>query len=189
MNPHILFRLGGIALILAGIAYLADTVADELVPGNVFGIGNFVSLFGLYGMMAIFFYQNTRAKHLGLLAFAFNFTGLSGLVAVAFLNNLVLPKLPAETVAEILSGSALAGLIATGVVFLIGGLLMALTVWRTQAFPRASAVLYGLGVIPVALPPLVPALATTIGGVAISVVLIVWGMTLIRNPEPPAAAA
>jgi hypothetical protein len=182
MGSGFLYVAGGLALILSGGAYLADTLLDILVPGNRFGIGLLVPLSGLLGMTAVFFFQNDNGRLLGFIAFLLNFLGLAGLVAVAFLNNLVLPDLPPEMVGRIMAGRTLGFFIAVGVVFLAGALLMAVTVWRAGKFPRPTAVIYGLAAIPVALPPVFPSAATELGGAAIGAVLVIWGLTLVRWP-------
>lgn len=181
MSNSVLYRLGGIALILAGLAYITDTVIDFLLPENMYGVGMLVSLLGLYGMTALFLFQNEKGGVVGLLAYIFNFTGLSGLVAIAFFNNLVKNKLEPDVIKLILSGEALAFFIAVGVVFLIGALLMGVTIWRVGKLPKVGALFYVAGAVPVAIPPLFPKLAVEAGGIGISLALIIWGSSLLYS--------
>ncbi len=181
MNISFLYRMGGLALILSGAAYLLDTGLDALYPGNMFGVGILVSLLGLFGMTAIFFYQYENSKILSFSAYILNFVGLSGLVAIAFFNNLVKPKLAPEVVQEILSGEALIFFALVGFVFLAGALLMGVAVWIAGKLPKSGAVIYALGAIPVALPPFFPNFAIELGGVAIAAALILWGGSLLMS--------
>ena len=82
MSSSSLYRLAGLAAILAGIAYFLDTAVDYLLPNNVLGIGIFVSLFGLHGLTGAFLYQREVGGRLNVIGYAVNFTGLAALIGL-----------------------------------------------------------------------------------------------------------
>lgn len=189
MQINTLSRLGGAALMLSGAFYICDTVADWISPGNTFGIGIGVSCFALLGMAALYAFALREQGLIGLLAYIVTSIGLTGLAGVALFNNLFLPLLQPETIGMLLSGPGLIYFITTGVSFLVGGVFLTISVWRAPNLPKSTAVIYMIGCIPVSLPPVFPSIATELGGLAISIALIAWGLILARTSHPVGEAA
>jgi hypothetical protein len=181
MQINTLSRLGGAALMLSGTFYICDTVADWLSPGNTFGIGIGVSCFALLGMASLYAFALRAQGLVGILAYVLTSIGLTGLAGISLFNNLFRPLLEPETIGMLLSGPGLIYFIATGVFFLVGGVLLAVSVWQTPFLPRSTAIIYLIGCIPVSLPPVFPSIATELGGLAISIALIAWGLVLART--------
>ncbi len=188
MQTKTLVKLGGFALIVAGAFYIADTLVDWAAPANRFGIGIGVSLFALMGVSALYLSALRSQGWLGLLGYIFTSMGLTGLAGIALFNNLIRPALAPEVIGDLFAGPVLTYFITTGVLFLIGGLFLAPAVWRSGQLPKISAPIYLLGCIPVALPPVFPAIATELGGLAISAALIIWGVTLMGHMTNPKGA-
>ena len=178
MKSSTLFQLSGVAAIIAGVAYLTDTILDFTHPGNLLGVGLWVSLFGLHGLTGLFLRQREPGGILNIIGYILNFTGLSALIGVVFVNNFIVPKLDAGINQALFSGPTLAAFITVGVVYLSGVLVFGTAIWRNGIFSRPATALYMLGSIPVALPPVFSAHIVTIGGVLISVSLIWFGCQL-----------
>ncbi len=175
MPSTTLYRLSGLAAILAGLAYVADTALDWLWPGNVLGIGLWVSILGLHGLTGLFLRQRQPGGALNVMGYFLNFTGLAALIGVAFANNFIVPRLDTAVTQVVFTGSTLAAFIIVGVVFLIGVFVFGAALWRTGIFSRVAVGLYMLGSIPVALPPVFPESVVTVGGLLVSLSIIWFG--------------
>ena len=186
MQSANLVKLGGLALVVSGAFYAADTLVDWLSPGNQFGVGIGVSLFGLLGLPALYLVALRPHGLPGLFAHILTSAALTGLAGIALFNNLLRPQLEPEVIGALLGGPALIYFLGTGVSLLAGGILLAYVAWKSDLLPNFTAPLYLLGCIPVALPPLFPAVATEFGGLAISASLIAWGFSLLSASEPEA---
>lgn len=189
MRTSVLLRLSGLSLLLSGCLYIADTIADFLVPGNTYGIGIFVSLTGLYGVAGLFFRQRDKATPWDLSAYVLFSTGLAALIGIAFANNFILPKLETPVLGSIMGGATLAAFITVGVVYLVGALGFALSIWRLGVSARMPCLLVALGSIPVSMPPLFPAYAVETGGLLISIAMLLWGRELLTDRESQTVTA
>lgn len=183
MSTTTLYRLAGLAAILAGIAYLSDTALDYLQPQNTLGVGIFVSLFGLYGLAGLFSFQREQGGYLNLVGYVLNSTGLAALIGVVFTNNFILPNLETAVIQELFAGPLLPIFITIGVIYLIGVLLFSAALWRANLFSKYAIGLYALGSIPAALPNVFPAIIVTIGGILVSIGIAWLGTQLWRGLE------
>lgn len=181
MSSVTLFRLSGLAAILAGLAYISDTVLDWLWPGNVWGVGLLVSLLGLHGLTGLFLRQQEEGGVLNLVGYFLNFTGLAALIGVVFANNFIVPRLDTAVAEAVFTGSTLFAFIAVGILFLVGVWTFSVALWRVGLFSRAAIGVYALGAVPVALPPVFPDTAVTVGGLLVGIGIIWLGGQLWRG--------
>ena len=181
MSSLSLYRLAGLAAILAGIAYFLDTAFDYLLPNNVLGIGIFVSLFGLHGLTGAFLYQREVGGRLNVIGYAVNFTGLAALIGLVFTNNFILPNLETAVIQELFSGPLLPIFITVGATYLLGALLFSVALWRGNIFSKIAITLYAVGSIPVALQNVFPAIIVTIGGMMVGLGIAWFGSQLWRG--------
>lgn len=176
MTSSKLYQLSGLAAILAGLAFIADTLLDILLPGNTLGIGIFVSLFGLHGLTGLFLFQREKGGWLNVIGYFLNFTGLAALIGIAFANNFIFSRLDTAVIQELFRGSLLPVFISVGVIYLIGVWVFSGALWRGHHFARWAIAIYALGSIPVAMPNVFPAIMTNIGGfmVGLSIAWLGW---------------
>lgn len=178
MNSTNLLRLSGISAILAGIAYILDTIFDFAFPDNMLGIGIFVSLFGLYGLAGLFVRQRAEGGWLNLIGYVLNSMGLAALIGVVFTNNFVVSALEKDVVEDLFSGSLLIAFISVGVIYLLGVLVFGMALWRGGVFSKSAIVLYIMGSIPVALPPVFPEAVVSLGGIMVALGIMWLGVQL-----------
>lgn len=189
MTPLRFSNYSGIALILAGSAYILDTALDELAPGSAVGLGALVPFFGLVGFPA--FWMTLRPptdSHFAVLVFVLVMIGIAGLAPVTFLVNRVLPEMTPDAAMAILASVRLE-FIVIGSLFLISALLLLVLAWRSDWPTRLGAGLFALGAIPVALPPLMPPQLVTAGGLLVASALLLWGYRLLKAPSADIGAA
>ena len=163
---------------MAGLAYIIDTGLDWFLPGNILGVGLWVSIFGLHALTGAILRQREQSGVLNVVGYFLNFTGLAMLIGVVFTNNFIVPRLDTAVVEALFTGPTLAAFIAIGVVFLVGVWVFSAALWRGGIFSRVAIGLYALGAVPVALPPVFPQAAVTTGGLLISAALIWFGVQL-----------
>ncbi|MFV0383034.1 hypothetical protein, partial [Paracoccus sp. (in: a-proteobacteria)] len=108
--------------------------------------------------------------------------GLSGLAAVTFIVNLMLPGLPAEVRGQVV-GAVATPFAVTGLIFLGSALLICLSAWHRGNPLRVGVLLYLVGAAVVASRPLLPAALQTLDGVLIGMALLIWGCCLFAASE------
>lgn len=165
MSSAKLYQLSGLAAILAGLAFISDTLLDVALPANTLGVGIFVSLFGLHGLTGLFLYQREKGGWLNVTGYFLNFTGLAALIGIAFANNFIFSRLDTAVIQELFSGPLLGLFIAVGVIYLVGALLFSTALWRVNYFSRVIIFLYAVSSVPVAMPNVFPTVLTHIGGI------------------------
>ena len=172
-------QYSGLALIVAGIAYILDTVVEAIAPSASPGFGVIVPALSLVGFPALWMSLRKPARsHFANVVFVFGMLGIAGLAPVTFINNRILPEMPRDAVMAFLAGLR-PELIVIGAVFLLSALLLFALAWRSGRLMRVSAALYALGAIPVALPPLMPPILVEAGGLMVASAMLLWGYRLV----------
>jgi len=179
MTSDAFSKYSGLALILAGIAYILDTGVEAVAPGASPGLGVIVPPLSLVGFPAFWMSLRKPAHgHFANVVFVFGMLGIAGLAPVTFINNRIFPDMAPEAVMALLANIR-PELITIGVVFLLSALLLFALAWRSGGLVRASAGLYALGAIPVALPPLMPPILVEAGGLMVASAMLLWGYRLV----------
>lgn len=182
-------KYSGVALIIAGLAYILDTVVEAIAPSVSPGFGVIVPALSLVGFPA--FWMSLRKSshgHLANAVFVLGMVGIAGLAPVTFIMNRIVPQMPQEAAMALLA-SVRPELIVIGVVFLLSALLLFVLAWRSDRLTRASAGLYVVGAIPVALPPLMPPILVEFGGVMVASAMLLWGFRLVAAGAVNASAS
>lgn len=182
-------KYSGVALIIAGLAYVLDTVVEAIAPSVSPGFGVIVPALSLVGFPA--FWMSLRKSshgHFANVVFVLGMVGIAGLAPVTFIMNRIVPEMPQEAAMALLA-SIRPELIVIGVLFLLSALLLFVLAWRSDRFTRVSAGLYALGAIPVALPPLMPPILVEIGGLAVASAMLIWGFRLVNGSALDASAS
>lgn len=179
MTTDAFSKYSGMALIVAGIAYVLDTAVEAVAPGVSPGFGVVVPALSLAGFPAFWMSLRKPAhSHFANVVFVLGMLGIAGLAPVTFLMNRILPGMPPEEAMALL-GSIRAELIVIGVVFLLSALLLFALAWRSDRLTRVSAGIYAFGAIPVALPPLMPPVLVEVGGMMVASAMLLWGYRLV----------
>jgi hypothetical protein len=182
-------KYSGVALIIAGLAYIADTVVEAVAPGASPGLGVIVPPLSLVGFPG--FWMSLRKPTQGQFAnvvFVLGMLGIAGLAPVTFINNRIFPEMPPETVMALLA-ILRTELITIGVVFLLSAMLLLALAWRSDRLTRIGAGLYALGAIPVSLPPLMPPILVEAGGLMVASAMLLWGFRLVAADAVGAGAS
>ncbi len=183
MNASRFQILSGSCLCLAGGAYLLDTALDAAFPLASPGLGALVPVFGLIGFTGFWkSLENEGQGVFGLLTYALAMAGLSGLAIVTFLFNRLAPDLSPDALGAVLN-AVRTELMVIGAIFLISAVLVCIVAWKADPAKRTGALAYAIGAIPVALPPLFPEPIVTVGGISVSLGLLVWGASLLAGAK------
>lgn len=164
---------------IAGVAYVLDTVVEAIEPGASPGFGVVVPALSLVGFPA--FWMSLRRQpsgHFASIVFVLGMLGIAGLAPVTFINNRIIPRMPKDMAMELLA-SIRPELIVIGVVFLVSALLLFVFAWRSDKIMRVGAGLYAVGAIPVSLPPLMPPILVETGGLMVASAMLIWGWRLL----------
>lgn len=124
-------------------------------------------------VVALFARVGSRAGHFGIVAFALNFVAVTLLVGVEFVTNLVFPRLDDATITDLRQGPLGAMLVIASILFLVGTVAFAASLWRGEGPPRTALLLYAAGAIPVSLRAAVPEQALQ-AGLLVLAVAVCW---------------
>ena len=179
MSRSSLYRLSAVAALLSGgciivsklLAFLPDPQA-----GEVFDF--FSPLFGLFAFLGIYPWQREQSGRFGGVAFIVAFVGLALVLCLDFFGAFIRLQLPEDTMAQLMNGSA--GIVAalSGLVFLVGEILFAISVMRAGVFPRLAAWLFLIGFIPVPLVGMFPFGIVAAGSVLAGIGIAWWVLSL-----------
>lgn len=160
-------RLGLVAFALGGVAnVVADVTPLAVMRGlNLAGVAA-----GLVGLGAVHALGAREAGLAGALAYGLAMLGLTGIAGFLFADAVILPQLPAATVAELTSGPAGLAIFAAVVLYVAGTLALVAALWRAGRTPRGALAVWAAGTVPtlaaIALPPVVMTLAEAAVGLA-----------------------
>jgi hypothetical protein len=203
-----LTRAAGVSAALAGLLYItvqfihpAETVASVSTPAwaVVAFMTVAIGVFGLIGVTGVYLRQVRETGLLGIIGFLLFGTFLLTAAAFSFVEALVLPAIVADApdvVADILAifsgapadGSlgALEGLstFAFGV-YLLGGLLFGIAIFRARVLSRWAGILLAAGALSTLLVPLLPHAVGRFAAVPVGLALTWLGYTLWADRRKP----
>ncbi len=203
-----LTRAAGVSAALAGLLYItvqfihpAETVASVSTPAwaVVAFMTVAIGVFGLIGVTGVYLRQVRETGLLGIIGFLLFGTFLLTAAAFSFVEALVLPAIVADApdvVADILAifsgapadGSlgALEGLstFAFGV-YLLGGLLFGIAIFRARVLSRWAGILLAAGALSTLLVPLLPHAVGRFAAVPVGLALTWLGYSLWADRRKP----
>lgn len=209
MSSTTLYRLSGGTLIAASLLSIVNSILGYVFPSPnttpqqymslpwllvtlVILIGSLLFVIGLPGM---YLRQAGRAGVLGLVGFIMVFFGI--LLQGATFSTLQVTVLPwlAQVAPKLLEGNNLPVgvfllLLVSGLLYIIGAILLGIATMRARVFPRWTGVLLiiaGIGLL-LTLPPLPPilgAIIETVSFIALSVAFLWCGYALITQEPLP----
>ncbi|GAA1813016.1 hypothetical protein GCM10009682_37730 [Luedemannella flava] len=182
-----LLRWGAVSGVILGLSVgvpglIEAFTGETAVTSAVIGLG---AAFGAPALTALYLRQAEAAGRFGAIAYATNLIGLGLFAGVGFALNLVVFYLDEATVATLLAGPTRVALLASAVVFVVGTLLFTVSMVRAGAFPRISAIGYGLSLTLLALlAPLPDTVFTSLVHVAACLALVHLSISLWSAPAP-----
>ena len=183
MSMRSLYRLAALAGLLSGTCIILGKLLIPLSnpqPGEVF---DFLSpFFALYFAVGLYLGQRKESGILGLVSFVLMVAGLAAVLSLDYFGAFMRLQLPDGLTEQLMEGPSAPVFIASLLVFLVGELLFGISVIRAGVFSKVAAVLFMVGLFPVALHPSgvfaepVVVVSSVIAGVG----LIWWGYELNR---------
>jgi len=179
MSIKTLYRLSALAALASGGCIIVGKLL-ALLPdpqaGEVFDF--FSPMFGLYAILGIYLWQRERSGTFGGLAFVVASFGLILVVCLDFFGAFIRLQLTTDTRAQLMDGPA--GLVAaiSGLIFLVGEILFAISVIRAGVFSRIAAWLFMIGFVPVPLVDVFPFSIVAVGSVLAGIGILWWGLSL-----------
>ena len=194
MSTPTLYRLGALAGFLSGFFMILGRILARLPntqPGEI--IDWFSPTFALFFAIFLYLRQRRESGIFGSFAFIILFAGLVVVVCLDFYGAFMRIYLPAEMIALIEEGPSAPVFVVGLLTFLIGEILFGISVIRAGVYSKIAAVLFMLGLIPIALHPtgLFPESVVDIAAISAGAGLIWWSIELFRlagereaSPEP-----
>lgn len=199
MSTQALYRVAAAALVVSGVTLALGLILHPAPPyaptvttarwaasHSLWWIGSFAAMVGLVGL-----YLRWRGDVglLGFLGTALAVLGLAVIASAMYFEAFIAPSVAGrapETFASYPAGGGwegfLAGVVASGALFGLGFLLLAIQVYRIDAVPRWAVVLAVLGGLPFAVNFLLPRFAAVLAVVVFGVGLLGLGRALWRRP-------
>lgn len=183
MSTTTLYRLSAAAGVLSGVCIIIGKLLIPLpdpLPGEIF---DFLSpLFGLFITMGLYLRQRKESGVFGGVAFIVFFIGLTSVVSLDYFGAFMRLELPEGAVDQLMEGPTSPVFVSSLFIFLIGEILLGISVIRAGVFSRIAAVLFMVGMIPVALhlSGIFPEIVVVIGSIMAGIGLIWWGISLYR---------
>jgi hypothetical protein len=178
-----LYRSSALAGILSGACIIIGKLLIPLPnpqPGEVF---DFLSpFFALFLAVGLYLWHRKESGVFGGVAFIVLFTGLVAVVSLDYFGAFMRPELPAGTAEQLMEGPSGPVFAGSLLIFLIGELLFGISVIRAGVFSRIAAVLFMVGLIPVALhlSGVFPESVVVISSIVAGIGLIWWSIELYR---------
>jgi hypothetical protein len=183
MSIKTLYRLSALAGLLSGACIIIGKLLIPLPdpqPGEVFDLLS--PFFALFLAMGLYLRQRKESGIVGALAFIVLFTGLVAVVSLDYFGAFMRLELPPGTAQQLMEGPSGPVFVGSLLIFLIGELLFGISAIRAGVFSRIAAVLFMIGLVPVAfhLSGVFPESVVVIGSVVAGLGLIWWSTELYR---------
>ena len=181
MSTTTLYRLSALAALLSGACIIIGKLLALLPDPQAGEVFDFLSpLFALFVVVGIYLRQREESGLFGGVAFVVMFIGLVLVVSLDYFGafiRLQLPEVVAEQLMEGPSGTAVA---VSALIFLLGEILLGISVIRSGVFSKIAAILFMIGLVPVPLGGVLPDSVVAIGSIVAGIGLIWWGTDLYR---------
>lgn len=186
MTTPALFRLTALAGIASAVVLVFNFLRRaEVVPdvAATQALAPLSATFGLIAVTGLFLWHRRegRVGTAGTVGYAINLFGLTGIVGIEYIANVIFPRLDDAVVDELVAGPAGTVFVVISIVFLLGVLAFTGVLLRGDLVPRAAAMLYGAGFAAIALRTLLPDTAVATGGFAAAAGLAVMSLTFYRR--------
>ena len=183
MSRSTLYRLAALAGGLSGVCIILGKILillPDSQPGEVFDLLS--PFFALYFAMGLYFGQRRESGALGGVAFIVLFAGLAAVVSLDYFGAFMRLQLPEGTTEQLMKGPSAPVFIGSLLAFLVGEILFGASVIWAGVFSKIAAVLFMLGLIPVAFHPsgIFPEEMVVMGSIIAGVGLIWWSVELNR---------
>lgn len=183
MSIRTLYRLSAVAGIFCAVSIILGKLLIRIPPrqmGEVFD--TFAAFFGLFLAIGVYLMHRKESGILGGIAFITFFTGLAAVLCLDYFGAFMALELPAETVDALQEGPNGWVFAVSGIIFLLGEILFGISVIRAGVFSKIAAILFMLGMIPVALhlTGIFPEYVVNISSVVAGLGLIWWSVELYR---------
>jgi hypothetical protein len=183
MSTRTLYRLSAFAGVLTAMGIILGKFTIPLPNRQIGEILDLIgALFGLFFVMGVYFKHRKESGVFGGIAFIIFFIGLAGVMCLDYIGAFMVLELPAEVVKGILDGRNAWAFALSGMTFLVGEVLFGISIIRAGVFSKVSAILFMLGMIPVALhlTGIFPEYVVNISSVVAGIGLIWWSIELYR---------
>jgi len=183
MSTTTLYRLSALAGLLSGVSIILGKLLIPLPnpqPGEIFDA--LAALFGLFFTIGIYLRQRRESGIFGGIAFIVLFIGLAAVFSLDYFGAFMRLELPPGTTELLLEGPNGPVFAASGLTFLIGEIIYGISIIRAGVFSKLAAVLFMLGMIPVALhlSGIFPEIVVEISSVVAGLGLIWWSIELYK---------
>jgi len=178
MAIETLYRLSGIAAIIAGVSIFVGTVLNDLVKKNGAFFNFMGALIGLFSVTGIYLWQRAESGVFGLVGYAAMFIGLTLIACIDFAGALITPSISEDEQTKLGTSAAMRNIMIASLIFLVGELLFGISVLRAGAFPKIPTVMFMAGFVATAMRPVYPLI--TFVGLTISSSGLIWlGVSMI----------
>jgi hypothetical protein len=183
MSTSMLYRLGALAGLLSGVSIISGRLLARLPntqPGEIVDLLS--PFFALFLTIALYLGQRRESGVFGVVAFIVLFTGLVTLVSLDYYGAFMRIHLSETTIAQIEEGPSAPVFVGSLLTFLVGQILFGISVIRAGVYSKIAAILFMLGLIPIAFHPtgIFPESVVDIAAIAVGIGLIWWSIDLNR---------
>ncbi len=176
INSFVAF--GAVAFAVSGVL----NIFADFMPETATRLMNFIGVcLGVVGLQALYVYshQKTGAAALaGVLLATFGFLGIAGFL---FTDAFVFPSLDPVTVETLTAGTTGLAIFAAVILYVLGVLLFAATLYRARALPRPALLLWAIGTLPTLAAIALPAFVMTIAEIIASAGVIWIALSILRE--------
>ncbi len=188
MSSPTLFRLTALAGVVSALVLVFNFLRRaEVVPdiAATQALAPLSATFGLIAVTGLFFWHRREGRigAVGTAGYAVNLFGLTGVLGIEYIANVIFPRLDDAVVDELVAGPAGTVFMVISVLFLLGVLAFTGVLVRGGLVPRVAAALYGAGFAAIALRTLLPEALVAAGGFAAAAALAMMSLTLYRRAE------
>jgi hypothetical protein len=181
MSTKALYRLSAFAGVLTAAGIILGKLTISLPNRQIGEILDFTgALFGLFFAMGVYLKHRKESGVFGGIAFIIFSIGLAAVLCLDYFGAFMALDLPAGMVEDLLEGRNGWVFAVSGLTFLVGEVLFGISVIRAGVFSKVSAILFMLGMIPVALhlTGIFPEYVVNISSVIAGIGLIWWSVEL-----------